>query len=113
MVQHLQRRLDLAAQAQRFLVHQHQVRVVDVGGVPDDRFAHVQRLLGVDQLRQRGVFAVAQLDHAGNADEVHPCAEVEAADDRRARQDQHAHVLVALDQRMRDRPAPPEVAEAE
>src|SRR5690349_21865350 len=62
---------------------------------------------------ERGVFTVAKLDHTGNADEVHPAAEVETADDRRARQDQDREVLVTLDQRMGDRPAAAQVAEAE
>ena len=40
-------------------------------------------------------------------------AEVEAADDRRARQDQDREVTCRLDQMMRDRPATAQVAEAE
>ncbi|MNC95506.1 hypothetical protein D3C83_126480 [compost metagenome] len=55
----------------------------------DDRFAHAQRFLDIDQQVERGVFAVAQLDDAGNAHEVDAAAEVEAADQRRAGQDQH------------------------
>ena len=49
----------------------------------------------------------------GNPDEIDPRAEVEAADDGRARQDQHRHALEAVDHRMRDRPAAAQVAEAE
>ena len=62
---------------------------------------------------ERGVLAVAQLDHARHAHEIDARAEVEAADDRRARKDQHRELLVALDQRVRDRAAAAQVAEAE
>src|SRR5439155_19611499 len=62
---------------------------------------------------ERRVLAVTQLDHAGHAHEVDARAEVEAADDRRARQDQDRELLVALDQRVRDRAATAQVAEAE
>ncbi len=62
---------------------------------------------------ERLILAARQLDHARNADEIDPRQEVEAADDRRARQDQHRHALVAVDDRVRDRPAAPQVTEPE
>jgi hypothetical protein len=42
--------------------------------------------------------AVAQLDHPRHAHEIDPRPIIEAADDRRARQDQRRKVLVILDQ---------------
>ena len=82
----------------RLLVDQEHVRLEHLGSVVDDRAADLERLLDVEMQVQRGVLAVAQLDHAGHADEVDPRAEIEAADDRRAREDQHREVLESLDQ---------------
>jgi hypothetical protein len=67
----------------------------------------------VDVQAERGVLAVAQLDHAGHAHEIDACPEIEAADDRRAREDEDRDVLVVLDQRVRDGAAAAEVPEAE
>src|SRR5215469_17307398 len=79
----------------------------------DDRSPQAERLLDMHMEAERGIFAVAQLDDAGDAHKINACPEVEAADDRRAREDQHREVLVGLDERMRDRPAAAEVAESE
>src|SRR5437870_10174072 len=79
----------------------------------DDLAAHRQRLVGIDMQAERGIVAVAQLDDAGDADEIDPGAEVEAADDRRPGQDEDGDVLVVLDQGMGDGPAAAQVAEAE
>src|SRR4029077_11786841 len=84
-----------------------------VGHVMDDRAAHRQRLLRVDMQAERCVIAGAQLDDAGHADEIDPGAELEAADDRRPGQDEDRDVLVVLDQRMGDRAAAAQMAEAE
>ena len=112
-LEHDQRVLDLAAEAERLLVDQEQVGAERLGGVADDRGADAERLLDVDVQVERGVFAVAQLDDAGHAHEIDARLEIEAADDRRARQDQDRQVLVALDQRMRHRPAAAQMAEAQ
>ena len=82
------------------------------GGMPDDRGADRQRLANVEVKVERGVLAVAQLDDAGHAHEVDARLEVEAADDRRTRDDQDRKVLVLLDQEMGDRPTAPQMAEA-
>ena len=113
LLQHQQGLAHLAAQAERLLVDQEQVRVEDVGGVADDRAAHRERLLEVEVQLERRVFAVAQLDHARHAHEVDPGFEIEAADDRRPRQDQHREIGERVDQMMRDRPATPQVPEPE
>ena len=89
------------------------MRVEDVGSVLDDRAAYLERLIDVDMKLQRRVLAVAQLDDARHPHEVDPGAKIEAADDRRAGQDQHRQVTVALDERVRDRAAAAQMAEAE
>ncbi len=112
-LQHLQRRHDLALEAERLLVHQEQVRTKAERRLPDDGGAHLHGLVEVDVQAERLVFAVGELDHAGNAHEIDPRAEVEAADDGRSGQDQHRHALEPVDQRVRDRPTATQVAEAE
>jgi hypothetical protein len=102
----------LAAQADRLLVDDEDVRLEHLGGVLDDRAAQLQRLLDVQVQVERGVFAAAQLDHAGHAHEIDARAEIEGADDRRAGQDQHRDVLEFLHQRMRDGAAAAQMAEA-
>jgi hypothetical protein len=67
----------------------------------------------IDILFQRGVFAVAQLDDAGDLHEVDTGAVVEGASDSRTRNDKHLKSAEILDQRMRDRPAALQVAEPE
>src|SRR3546814_10534982 len=79
--QHRQGRLHLAAQAARLLVADEAVGVEGLRGVLDDRGAHRHRLLAVDMQRQRGVVAVAQLDHPRHPHEVHWGAEAERSDD--------------------------------
>ncbi len=104
---------DLAAQAQRLLVDQKEVRVEDVGGVLDDGAADVERLLDVDVQLQGRVFAVAQLDHAGHAHEIDAGLEIEAADDRRAREDQDRQMRELLDQMVSDRPTAAQMPQTE
>src|SRR6185503_9342038 len=58
------------------------------------------------------VFAVGELDHAGDPHEVDPRAEVEAADDGRSGQDQHRYAFEPVDHGVRDGPATTQVAEA-
>ena len=111
--QHLQRRDDLALEAQRLLVDEEQVGPKAQRRLPDDRGAHFHRLVERDVQAERLVLAVGELDHARDAHEVDARAEIEAADDRRARQDQHRHALEPVDQRVRDRAAAAQVAEAE
>src|SRR3546814_17636422 len=89
-LQHLQRVLDLAAQPPRLLVDDEHVGIEMLGGVPDDGGAELHRLLDVHVQRQRGVVAVAQLNDAGEPDEVDAGAEVEDADAPRPREDQEA-----------------------
>ena len=113
ILQHPERVLDLAAQAQRLLVDDEDVGIEDVRGVMDDRAADLQRLIDVDMQVEGGVVAVAQLDDAGDAHEIDPGAEVEAADDRRARHDQDRELLVLLHQGMRDGAAAPQMPETE
>src|SRR5882672_11172036 len=111
-LQHLQRVEHLAAQPDRLLVDDEQVRREDLGGVLDDRGAQQQRFGDVEVQVERRVLPVAQLDHAGDAHEVDARAEIEAADDRRAGQDQDRELLEAVDQRVRQGTAAPQVAEA-
>ena len=87
--------------------------VEDLRRVPDDRGAHRQRLFGRHVQVERRVVADAQFDHARHAHEIDPGAEVEAADDRRAGEDQHREVAAPADQRMRDRAAAAQMAEPE
>jgi hypothetical protein len=112
-LEHLQRLQELAAQPDGLLVDDEHVGLESLGGVLDDRSAHRHRLADVEVQVERGVLAVPELDHAGNAHEVDARAEVEAADDRRARKDQDGELLEALDQRMREGAAAAQVAEAE
>jgi hypothetical protein len=112
-LEHLQRRDDLAFQAERLLVDDEEVRPEGERRLPDDGGAHLHGLLEVDVEAERLVFAVGQLDHAGNAYEVDAGAEVEAADDGRAGQDQHGHALEPFHDGVGDRPATAQVAEAE
>jgi hypothetical protein len=105
--------LDLAAQPHRLLVDDEDVGLEGLRGMADDRLAHLQRFLDVEVTLHRGIFAVAQLDHAGDLHEVDTCAVVEGAGDGRARNDQHVQAAEILDQRVGDRPAAPEMAEAE
>jgi hypothetical protein len=65
------------------------------------------------EARMDSVSAMSRCRLRGHAHEVDARAEVEAADDRRARQDQDGELLVALDERVRDGAAPAQVAEAE
>ena len=69
--------------------------------------------LDVDVQTERLVFAVVQLDDAGDADEVDASPEIEAPDDRRARQDQDRQTLEAIDESVRDSPTAAQVAQAE
>ena len=108
-----QGRLDLAAESQRFLVDQEQVRSVTAGGVLDDRGPHRQGIFEIDMQPERRILAVVQLDDTRDADEIDPRLEVETADDRRAGQDQDRQALVALDQRVCDGPAAAQVTEPE
>ena len=66
LVQQVEGRPHLAAQPERLLVDDQHVGIEDVGGVADDRGTHRQRFLDVDMQVERNVFAVAQLDYAGN-----------------------------------------------
>ena len=108
-----QRLLDLAAQPHRLLVDDEDVGLEGLGGVADDRLPHLQRLVQVDMPFQRRIFAVAQLDDARDLHEVDPRPVVEGAGDGGARDDQDVEAAKILDQRMRDRPAPPQMAEPE
>src|SRR3546814_7007104 len=67
----------------------------------DDLGTDLESFLDVHRQVQRGVLPVAQLDDAGNADKVHPAAEIEAADDRRSGENQDRQVLMAFHQGMR------------
>ena len=109
----VQRVADLAAQAERLLIDQEQMRIEDFGRVLDDRAAHRERLLDVEMQAERRVVAVSEFDHPWNAHEVDARLEVEAADDRRARQDQDRQLTIALHQMMGDRPATAQMAETE
>src|SRR5207249_5714036 len=102
-----------ASQSHGLLVDDEQVRVEDLRRMLDDRRPHRQRLADIEVQIERRVVAVAQLDDAGHAHEVDARAKVEAADDRRAGEDQDGELLVALDQCMRDRAAAAQVAEPE
>ena len=112
-LERFQRALDLPSQAERFLVDDEDVGREHLGGVPDDGGPHPQHLPDVHVQAERGVLAVAQLDDARHADEVDPGAEIEAPDDRRARQDEHGQRLAARHQRVRDGPAPAQMPEPE
>src|SRR3546814_3280984 len=79
----------------------------------DEAGAQRDRLLDVHRQLEGRVLAVLQLDDAGDADEVDPLAEVEIADDRRAREDQDGEVGVVADQRMRERATAAQVTQAE
>ena len=100
-------------QAQRLLVDEEQVGPEALRRLPDDRGADRHRLVELDVQAERLVLAVVQLDDARDAHEIDARAEIEAADDRRARQDQDRHALEPIDERVRDRAAAAQVAEAE
>ena len=110
----LERRHDLAAQAERLLVDDEEVGPVDVGGVADDPGAHLERMLDADPEVGRVVLAgVDLLDHARDAHEVDARAELVGADHRRARDDQHRDRLVGLDDGVGDGAAAAHMAETE
>ena len=111
-LERLQGLQQLAAQAHGLLIDDEDVRIELFGGVLDDRSAHRHRLADVQMQIERGVLAVPQLDHAGHAHEVDARAEIEAADDRRARKDEDRELLEILDEGMRDRAAATQMAEA-
>ena len=114
LLQHPERRQDLAAQAGRLLVDDEQVGPVDVGGILDDAGAHRQRMLDVEPQIGRIVLAgVDLLDHARDAHEVDARAELVGADHRRAGQNQHGDRLVGLDDGIGDGAAAADMAEAE
>ncbi|MNT28004.1 hypothetical protein D3C72_1636590 [compost metagenome] len=79
-----QRLLDLAPQPHRLLVDDEDVRLEGLCRVPDDRLAHLQRLVQLDMAIEGGVVAVVQLDDARNLHEIDACAIVEGAGNRRA-----------------------------
>ena len=108
-----QRRADLAAQAERLLVDDEEIRPVDVGGVADDAGAHLERMLDVHAQVRRIVLAGFDLHHAGNTDEIDARTEFVGADDRRAGQDQHRNRLVGFDDGIGDGAAATHMAEAE
>ena len=60
---------------------------------------------------ERDILAVAQLDDAGYAHKVNTGTKIEAADDRRTRQDQDGQRGIRLDQRMGYRAAAAQMAE--
>src|SRR3546814_18498875 len=62
---------------------------------------------------ERRILAVPQLDHARDAHEIHACPEIEAADDRRSRQDQDGEIAPGLDEGMGDGAASAQMAEPE
>ena len=103
----------LALQTERLLVDEEEVGPKALGRLLDDRRADRHRLVEVDVQTERLVFAVVQLDDARDANEIDAGQEVEAADDRRSRQDQHRYALEAVDDRVRDRAAAAQVAEPE
>jgi hypothetical protein len=111
--QHLQRRDDLAFQAERLLVDDEEVGPKGKRRLPDDRGAHLHRLLEVDVQPERLVLAVGQLDHARNADEVDPERKSKLPMIGEPGQDQHGHALEPFHDRVGDRPAAAQVAEAE
>ena len=80
ILEHGQGVLDLAAQAQGFLVDQQDIGIEGLGRMANDRGPHGQGLFDADVQAERGIFAVAQLDDSGDADKIHPCAKIEAAD---------------------------------
>ena len=112
-LERFERALNLPAQTEGLLVDDEDVGREHLGGVPDDGGAHPQHLGDVDVQAERGILAVSQLDDAGDADEIDSGTEIEAPDDRRARQDEHRQRLAARDERVRDGPAPAQVPEPE
>ena len=112
-LEHGERLFDLAAQAERLLVDQENVGAEGARGVLEDGGADGERLVEADVEAVRLVVAVLQLDDAGDAHEIDPLAEAEAADDRRAGQDQHGDVRAMADEGVRDGPAAAQVAQAE
>ncbi len=114
VLQQPQRRPDLAAQAERLLVDDEQVGTVDVGGVADDAGAHLERMFDADPKVGRIVLAgVDLLDDARDAHEVDARAELVGADHGRARDDQHRHGRVGLDDGIGDGAAAAHMAETE
>src|SRR5690606_34475863 len=99
--------------AQRLLVDDENVRVEDPRGMLNDLGADLEGLVDTHRQVKGGVLAVAQLYHPGNADEVHPAPEIEAAYDGRAGNDQDGHVLVAFHHGMSQGPASAQMAQAE
>ena len=81
--------------------------------MPDDRRSNSHGLRQVDMQPERRILAVVEFDHTGNTNEVHPGAKIEAADDRRARENQYREPLVFLDQGMGDCTATTQVTQPE
>ena len=78
----MQRLFHLSPQAQRFLVDDKQVGIEHAGRVADDGFPQRQSIFNVDMQLQRGVVAIAQLDHTRNPHKINAAAKIKAADDR-------------------------------
>ena len=108
-----QRLFHLAVQAHRLLVDDEHVGLKGLRGMQDDRLPHLQRLVQVDMPLQRGIFAVPQLDDAGDLHEIDARAIVEGPGDGGARHDQHVQPAVILDQRMGDGAAASQMPQTE
>jgi hypothetical protein len=79
-LQHGERFCDFALEAIRLFVDDKNIRIEGFRRMLDNRSAHGQRLLRIDMQAERGVFAIAQLDNAGNTNEIHTGLKIEAPD---------------------------------
>ena len=111
LLQEVQRRLDLAAQAERLLVDEEDVGLEDPRRLQDDGRADRHQVLDRHAGAVRLVALVGDLHDAGHADEVDVRREAEGADDRRAGDHQDRQVVAIGDERLRDRAAAPEMPE--
>ncbi len=71
-----------------------------LGGVVDDRAAHLQGFLKIDMLVERGVFTVSELDDARDFYEIDARAIIEGACNGGAGDDQDIQAAIILNQRM-------------
>ena len=71
-LQQIKRLAHLPTQSQRLLIDDQQVGIEDVGGMPNYRRAHGQCVVDIDVQVQRDIFAVTELDDAGDTNKIDP-----------------------------------------
>jgi len=82
MLQRFERAQNLAAQTERLLVDNEDIRFEDLRGMLDDRGTDRERLIDIDVQRERGVFAVPQLDDTWDPHKIDAGPKLETSNDR-------------------------------